>query len=411
MITKPEIVFPTQIVEPIGLYHEPLTIDVTFVGELGTTSQSDFYRTDIAIIDEDTIAAGYWGQTTVEIYKRQWDESWAVDQTISKSSTVGRFGSDIAVDGTVMAIGAETDSTLAGQAGGVYMYSYNGTSWDQTQFVFPNDLGNNDRFGLGLALQGNNMFVGAFGWDVTGNQMQGAAYFWKYNGTTWVQTQTLTASDLAQGDNFGRQLALDGNWVAICAPGEDGPGSLTPDCGAVYMFSYNGTTWTQTQKINAPTPQTDGSLGRGLAIKGDWMAIGEPVRTNPTVGSTGKVYLYKNIAGTWTYQQDFISEVDQEIAGGFGFSIAMTDEMLMVGKGQGNEVYLYKLYNGVWIFYRRLYETENFGQSVALIDYFGASMGRRFNEPGRTYAIDFERPDALPNQLFPYQVTKPTQTF
>ena len=113
--------------------------------------------------------------------------------------------------------------------------------------------------------------------------------------------------------------------------------------------------------------------------------------------------------------------MDQEIAGGFGFSIAMTDDTLIIGKGSGDEVYIYKLYNDAWVYYRRIFQSENFGQTVALIDGFAASMGRRFSENGRVYSIDFEQPSSYtrthtadevkPQQDFATNLTKPTQTF
>jgi len=76
-----------------------------------------------------------------------------------------------------------------------------------------------------------NFCVRPLGDDIGGNVTQGSAYVFKRQGGSWVETQKLTASDGAAGDQFGFSVAVSGATIVVGAP-IDNVGQ-----GSAYVFA------------------------------------------------------------------------------------------------------------------------------------------------------------------------------
>ena len=81
--------------------------------------------------------------------------------------------------------------------------------------------------------------------DTDGQTNNGAVYVYQKRFGAWQYTQTLTASDAADNDNFGLAVSISGTQIVVGAYGNDDGGS---NAGSAYIFEYNGTSWTQTAK-------------------------------------------------------------------------------------------------------------------------------------------------------------------
>ena len=64
----------------------------------------------------------------------------------------------------------------------------------------------------------------------------GSAYVYRFNGSTWVQEQKLTASDAAAQDRFGYSVSVSGDVVVVGAWRDDDAGS---DSGSAYVFKLS----------------------------------------------------------------------------------------------------------------------------------------------------------------------------
>ena len=90
---------------------------------------------------------------------------------------------------------------------------------------------------------------------------QGAAYVFTRSGTTWTQQQKLTAADGAAVDYFGYSVALSGDTALVGACDKAVGGNTSQ--GAAYVFTRSAGTWTQQQKLTAPTaPPATASAAR-----------------------------------------------------------------------------------------------------------------------------------------------------
>ncbi|MEZ9699548.1 FG-GAP repeat protein, partial [Vibrio sp. 10N.286.45.F3] len=89
--------------------------------------------------------------------------------------------------------------------------------------------------------------------------------------------QYIKASNPGSGDDFGYSVALssDGNTLAVGAPREDSNGTGA-NSGAVYLFRYRASTWTQEAYIKASNTDSDDYFGTSVALSsdGNTLAVG-----------------------------------------------------------------------------------------------------------------------------------------
>ena len=124
--------------------------------------------------------------------------------------------------------------------------------WDSVDAQANVILKANDEFGWSVAISGDYMAVGSRYHDGHGGENTGAVYMYKRSGTNWKLYQEIydKASGftaLSRGDAFGQNVDLDGDYLAVGAPGDNGHSG--GDTGAVYIFKLIGNNWQLQQKI------------------------------------------------------------------------------------------------------------------------------------------------------------------
>lgn len=185
----------------------------------------------------------------------------------------------------------------------------------------------NDLFGHSVALSadGSTMAVGAM-WE--GANSSGAVYVFKKSGNAWTQTAYLKASNAGDQDEFGISVALssDGSVLAVGADEEDSNGTSQTDnstgnSGAVYLFSNSGGTWAQTDYIKASSPVLGDQFGFSVALSatGTTLAVG----ANQQGVGDGAVYLFSNSSG-WAQVGSPITASNAEANDNFGYAIALS---------------------------------------------------------------------------------------
>jgi len=112
--------------------------------------------------------------------------------------------------------------------------------------------------------------VGAPFDSIGGNILQGSAYVFNRQGGSWVEEQTLTASDGASSDVFGFTIAVSGSTI-VGAESDNIGGNLNQ--GAVYVFNRHGGGWGETQKLTASDGAVEESFGFSVAISGSTIVV------------------------------------------------------------------------------------------------------------------------------------------
>ena len=170
------------------------------------------------------------------------------------------------------------------------------------------------------------------GWagDPSRNGGRGLVSVWKKNaaGTGWISppAQEFTATGLDRYDRFGFAVAGDGAVLAVGAPRDD---TAAPQAGRVYVYTWNGTAYTQPQIINSPVAQAEAGFGSSLAMKGNMMLIGAPGVTVANAPHVGAVYLYAKTAGSWQFARTMQRPASSLAE--FGVEVAIGDTWLAAG--------------------------------------------------------------------------------
>ena len=140
----------------------------------------------------------------------------------------------------------ENETNTFNDAGSVYVYIRDGSgNWNHEAKVVTTDRAEFDAFGRSVSLSGNYLAVGADEEDEDTNGSNtlsnaGSAYLFSRNSSgNWSQNQKLSASDRAVDDVFGWSVALDNENLVVGAylEDEDVSGSSTlASAGSVYFF-------------------------------------------------------------------------------------------------------------------------------------------------------------------------------
>ena len=158
-------------------------------------------------------------------------------------------------------------------------------------------FGGGDSFGNSVALDGNNVLIGAAGDDTNGENVGQAHLF---DALTGNFLRTFDDPTVTAGDGFGGSVKLDGNNVLIGAGGDDTNGD---NVGQAHLF--DALTGNLLRTFNDPTPTpdlSDGDQFGGVALDGNNVLIG--ARGDSTLGEdVGQAYLFSITPGD--YDDDF----------------------------------------------------------------------------------------------------------
>lgn len=306
----------------------------------------------------------------------------------AKASNTGYldfFGESVAIWGDTLVVGAWGEDSGRNNAdgrpgddscegcGAVYVFRRQGSSWTQEAFLKASNPGPGspagDAFGSSVAIWGDLLVVGAPNEDsaasgVDGDQndnsadASGAAYVFRREGTLWIQEAYLKASNTEASDSFGRSVALWDGVLAVGATGEDSgsPGvngdqsdNSMQDSGAVYIFTRNGSSWTQEAYLKASNPGNNdegvtifGDLfGISLALSKDTLAVGASRENSGTTGvngdqndssasNSGAVYVFRRTDVGWA-QEAYLKASNTGTEDLFGVSVSIWEDLLAVG--------------------------------------------------------------------------------
>jgi hypothetical protein len=180
----------------------------------------------------------------------------------------------------------------------------------------------------------------------------------------WAQQNTLSAADAARGDNAGLSVALSGTTAVVGVPGKNG------STGAAYVFVHSGTHWYQQARLTASDGVAGDQFGFSVALSGDVAVVGAPFKNT----QTGAAYVFVRRGTGWHQQARLIAS---GAAGGdwFGSSVALSGSTALIGAPQKNNssgaAYVFVSRGTGWYQQARLTAgdaaaIENFGSSVAL---------------------------------------------
>ncbi len=245
------------------------------------------------------------------------------------------FGQSVAIRGDTIAIGASGDAIYKGA---VYLYQQNeggSDNWGFLKKLVPADLANNDEFGFSLAINGDTLVVGVPTDDDVA-YISGTAYVFERNvggSNNWGFVKKLIASDSMEGDVFGNSVSIseDGNTIVVGARFEDNDG-ITNNSGAAYIFERNAggsNQWGEVKKLTAADRANNDQFGWSVSISGDTVAVG----ANGDDGGKGSAYLFgRNEGGSNQWGQvKKVTASDGLVGDKFGDFLSLDQDTLAIG--------------------------------------------------------------------------------
>jgi hypothetical protein len=197
------------------------------------------------------------------------------------------------------------------------------------------DGGAGDSLGAPVAIAGNTIVAGAYRHQVGANTEQGAVYVFTMPPSGWAnatQTAELTASDGGAGDDLGVTLAIAGNTIVAGAPFHEVGGSAKQ--GAAYVFTMPCSGWknaTQTARLTASDGVTKDELGSAVAIAGNTIVAGAPLRKVGSNNAQGMAYVFTMPVSGW---KDATQTAELTVEGGaagevLGLAVAISGNTIV----------------------------------------------------------------------------------
>ncbi|MBC8403687.1 MAG: FG-GAP repeat protein [Planctomycetes bacterium] len=191
------------------------------------------------------------------------------------------FGEAVDIDGGIIAVGAHGNDDLGPLSGSAYLF--NAQSGVQLAKLLATDGGTNDFFGSAIAIDGGVVAVGAWADSLFGDH-SGSAYL--FDVASGSQITKIVPSDGHDRDHFGYSISMDAGIVAIGADDDDDNGF---NSGSAYL--YDATNGTLIEKLGASDGDVYDEFGTSVAIANGVAVIGSP-GDDDNGSNSGSAYLF-----------------------------------------------------------------------------------------------------------------------
>ncbi len=339
---------------------------------LDPATDAGFGRT--IALDGNTLVVGApgadGGAGAVYVFVRT-GKAWSQQaKLLSPTGVPRRFGANVALSADTLVVSdhGEYDDGHP-EAGAVYVFTHSAGQWSSPARVTPDDPSSYKWFGASLGISEETIVVGAYGDWIGGYEQVGSAYVFVPDGDSWSQQAKLTDAIEAEYDRFGYGVAIDGDTIAVRAISDESLGFGR--AGTVVVFSRSGNTWSRDAELirlmSGETPEP--GFGWEVAVSGRWIVVGAPGDTTvfgyppeaapnnggPHEESAGAIYVFRRSKGVWEYDAKVLAS-DARPGADFGMAVAVSSEAILVGSysdqvsgvRDAGSAYLYKRHGGEW---------------------------------------------------------------
>ena len=345
-------------------------------------------------VSGDTLAVSGPGDTLtgggiISVYTRT-NGVWTEEAHLESPDDPSRgfsTSSTVALDGDTLAVGSYWDTSCAtgingdpsgdclAPTGAVHVFTRTNGAWTRQAYIKPSIILRNVVeywFGFSIALKGDTLAVGALGENGCGSGVNspegtagcafsGAVYVFSRTNGAWRQEAFIKASNPDFNDQFGRNVALSADTLAVtatqeasCATGVNGDQANNgcSGAGAAYVFTRSNGTWSQQAYIKASNTESVDFFGQGIAMFDDTLAVSAESEDSCATGINGNqanngcnmagaVYVFHRRNGVWNQQAyvkasntdpvDGFGGSSDEAGGAFHSSVALSSDTLAIG--------------------------------------------------------------------------------
>jgi len=226
------------------------------------------------------------------------------------------FGNSIVVGEDAIFVG---EPVYPMRSGVVYVFGRNDAgAWTKTQRLEPANAEPENRFGIQLARQDDVLLVSA----TRADRGTGAVYVYRDRDGTWTESGRLETSDRTPADSLGSGLAIDGDWIAVGTIGQN------EARGATYLFRREGEAWVEHSKLAPEELQPEDRFGAVIGLEGERLLVSAV----SAGGGQGAVYSFRYDAATdsWSSQGQLQAPALNQRTG-FGADVVIAGDLALVG--------------------------------------------------------------------------------
>lgn len=242
-------------------------------GDLGGNGQKR--GTDVAIDGNHALIGSEGSVTYLEYVNGSWTNRGNIPRP---NGTTFIFGTAISVEGNTLIVGdaAYNGSGSIFPPGGIFVYTLSGNNWVRESVVVVPDI--SFLFGTDVELSGNRLI---------GSDLD-RAYIFTGSGSNWSQEREFNFGLDPSTDNENIvSVSLSGDLAVIGTDEDEGANNA----GKGYVYRKIDNNWTQIKTLTAPTATANELYASQVAIDGNHIAIGAPGRSsNRGYFKTEKVY-------------------------------------------------------------------------------------------------------------------------
>ena len=237
------------------------------------------------------------------------------------------FGTEVAVSGDTVVIGAYRDNTQAQNAGAAYIYDLAAaTPTIPIESLYDPTPASTELYGVSVDIHEHTIVVGA-SWESSAATAAGAAYVYELANDVATLTHTISNPDPAEFDQFGTHVAIAGNRVVVSAITDDAAGE---DAGAAYVFNVAGALPVLQHTLLNPAPANFEGFGDAVDIAGQTVIVGARL-DDSAAEDAGIAYTYDLSAALPETPISVLGNPTPDSGENFGISVALGDGSLAIG--------------------------------------------------------------------------------
>ena len=364
-----------------SIYYSQKNININLSTILGTTTPENLGYSCALNATGDIVAVGsilftngtFTNAGKLQIFKNQ-NGTWTNMATILGTTVSENLGYSCALNATgdIVAVGSYSFKNGATtSAGKLQIFQNQNGTWTNmatilgtTAFEF---LGNS----CALNATGDIVAVGSPYFKNGAVANAGKLQILQNQNGTWTNMATILGTT---GERLGYSCALNatGNIVAVGSYSFIN-GTFT-NAGKLQIFQNQNGTWTNMSTILGTTSEF---LGYSCALNatGNIVAVGSYSFQNGAVANAGKLQIFQNQNGTWTYMSTILGTTSERL--GYSCELNATGDIVAVGSysfpigaiASAGKLQIFKNQNGTWTYMSSILGTtpsENLGSSCAL---------------------------------------------
>ncbi|MBN2778606.1 MAG: T9SS type A sorting domain-containing protein [Bacteroidales bacterium] len=253
---------------------------------------------------------------------------------LSDPSNIDQLGKSISVYDDILVAGVSYDDENGTNSGAAYIFEKPVSGWanaTETAKLTATDCSEFNYFGNSVSVYGNTVVVGT--------SASKGGYIFEKPITGWIdatQDAKLTQSIPEQYDGFGKFVSIDDQTIIIGAPYSDYDGII--NSGSAYIYSKPSTGWVDAVEnavIYCSNSEEDFLLGSALDISGDIIVVGIPLYSVAYANQGGVCLYHKPVSG-WVNNSSedyFLTPLPylHNAAENAGYSVSISGDYAVMG--------------------------------------------------------------------------------